>query len=118
MSGLEVAGVVLGAIPLLISGLEHYAEGASTIKRMFRAPAEFCSLSLRLRVEHDIFKNTIELLVGDLVDDVSLQSLLENVGGDSWSESAIDTALRKKFCRSYRVYIETAQDMNKTLLTF
>lgn len=29
MSGLEVAGVVLGAIPLVISGLEHYGQGVS-----------------------------------------------------------------------------------------
>lgn len=27
MSGLEVAGVVLGAIPLVISALEHYGDG-------------------------------------------------------------------------------------------
>jgi hypothetical protein len=27
MSGLEVAGVVLGAIPLVISALEHYGHG-------------------------------------------------------------------------------------------
>ena len=27
MTGFEVAGLVLGAIPLLISGLEHYSEG-------------------------------------------------------------------------------------------
>jgi hypothetical protein len=27
MSGFEVVGVVLGAIPLVISALEHYSEG-------------------------------------------------------------------------------------------
>lgn len=27
MSGFEVAGVVLGAIPLVISALEHYGDG-------------------------------------------------------------------------------------------
>jgi hypothetical protein len=30
MSGFEIAGVVLGSIPLIISALEHYAEGVST----------------------------------------------------------------------------------------
>lgn len=29
MSGFEVAGLVLGTVPLLINGLEHYAEGVS-----------------------------------------------------------------------------------------
>lgn len=27
MSGFEVAGIVLGAIPLVISALEHYSDG-------------------------------------------------------------------------------------------
>jgi hypothetical protein len=29
MSGLEITGVVLGAIPLVISALEHYSNGVS-----------------------------------------------------------------------------------------
>jgi hypothetical protein len=32
MSGLEVVGVVLGSIPLIISALEHYADGVRNIK--------------------------------------------------------------------------------------
>ena len=32
ISGFEVVGVVLGAIPLVVSGLEHYADGVATIK--------------------------------------------------------------------------------------
>lgn len=116
MSGLEVAGVVLGAIPLLIAGLEHYAEGASTVKRIFHAPREFRSLGRRLRVEHDIFRNALELLLTDCVDDTSIQDLLDDVGGSRWSEPEIDAALRSKLQNSYPVYLETVQDMNKTLL--
>ena len=29
MSGFEIAGVVLGSIPLVVSALEHYTEGVS-----------------------------------------------------------------------------------------
>lgn len=29
MAGLEIAGVVLGSIPLIISALEHYSDGVS-----------------------------------------------------------------------------------------
>ena len=31
MSGFEVAGIVLGSIPLVISALEHYAEGVRNL---------------------------------------------------------------------------------------
>lgn len=118
MSGLEVAGVVLGAIPLLISGLEHYAEGASTVKRMFRAPAELRSLGRRLQVEHEIFRNCQELLLNDCLDDVLLQDLLQNANSSAWSDPAVEAALRRKLQRSYQGYMETVEDMNKTLTAF
>jgi hypothetical protein len=32
MSGLEVAGVVLGALPLVFETLEHYSKGANLVR--------------------------------------------------------------------------------------
>jgi hypothetical protein len=31
MSGFEIAGIVLGSIPLIVVALEHYAEGVRSI---------------------------------------------------------------------------------------
>lgn len=118
MSGLEVAGVVLGGISLLISGLEHYAEGAQTIKIMFRARSVFKGLSRSLEVERQIFYNTIELLLKDCVDDDALQDLLENVGGPAWSEPAVEDALQRRLAKSYRVYFETVEEMNRVVAQF
>jgi hypothetical protein len=88
MSGAEIAGFVLGSIPLVISGLEHYAEGVSTIKIMFNAPSEFKSMSRRLTVEHRILRNTVELLLHDCIDDDELLANLMADNGDSdlWSD--------------------------------
>jgi hypothetical protein len=33
MSGIEVAGLVLGAIPLILAGLQFYGEGINVTKR-------------------------------------------------------------------------------------
>ena len=118
MSGVEIVGLVLGSIPLVISGLEHYAEGVATIKVMFRYPSEFKSLSRRLRVEQDIFRNIIELLLHDCVGDSLLTELLENVGGKSWSDPDVEKALQQKLQASYGVYIETVESLNKTLAEF
>jgi hypothetical protein len=35
MAGLEIAGVVLGAIPLIVSALEHYGNGVSRSNPVF-----------------------------------------------------------------------------------
>lgn len=118
MSGIEIAGLVLGSIPLVISGLEHYAEGVSTIKVMFNYPSEFKSLGRRLRVEQGIFRNIIELLLHDCVGDRLLTELLENIGGKSWSDPDVEKALRRKLQASYALYLEAVESLNKTLIEF
>lgn len=115
MSGIEAAGIVLGAIPLLISGLQHYGRGASTIKDIFGARAECRSLARKLAVEKDILQNTVELLLGDSVDDALLEDLWTNIGGSSWSAPTIDAALRKRLARSRQRFLETLDAMNRTL---
>ena len=120
MSGAEIAGFVLAAIPLVISGLEHYAEGVSTIKIMFNAPAEFKSMSRRLIVEHRILRNTVELLLHDCIDD---EQLLANLMADSsdpdvWSDPTVEKALRKKLQSSFSVYLDTMSSLETTLADF
>ena len=120
MSGAEVAGLVLGSIPLVISGLEHYAEGVSTIKIMFNAPSEFKAMGRRLKVEHKIYRNTLELLLHDCIDDDQLLTDLMSDSGDSarWSDPIVEKALRKKLQSSYSVYLETMSSLETTLADF
>lgn len=120
MSGIEVAGLVLGALPLIVSGLEYYAEGVSTLKVMFNAPSEFKSLSRRLRVEQKIFKNSIELLLHDCIENNQLLSDLmsDNADSDLWSDPEVENALRQKLQSSYTVYLETMSSLETTLLQF
>nr|KMM63837.1 hypothetical protein CPAG_00191 [Coccidioides posadasii RMSCC 3488] len=44
MSGIEVAGLVLGAIPILVSALEAFIKGVSTIKKWMRYKTELKNL--------------------------------------------------------------------------
>ncbi|KAK3714700.1 hypothetical protein LTR37_007680 [Vermiconidia calcicola] len=118
MSGIEVAGLVFGTIPLLISGLEHYAEGLATIKVMFNYPSEFRTLIRRLGIEKDIFENNMESLLGDCVESDVLTELLQQPDGSSWSIPDVDEALRRKLGRSYKVYLETVQGMDESLSMF
>jgi hypothetical protein len=118
MSGIEVAGIVLGAIPLVISGLEHYSEGARTIKSMWDYPKQFATLSRRLRVEQETFLNTMELILTSCVGSKTLQQLLTEPGGISWEESDVEQELRRILQGSYSVFMDTVISMNQALTTF
>ena len=58
MSGLEVAGVILGGLPLVISALEHYTHGVNTAKRYWRFKSELRSLILEINTERSIFTSS------------------------------------------------------------
>jgi len=147
MSGIEIVGLVLGAIPLVISGkstrglvavnleafttfahgakananstgLEHYGEGVKTIKSMFNYPQEFATLSRRLRIENGIFKNAIELLLHDAVDDTTALLLLEQPAGKRWHDPNVKNGLQEKMQSSYIVFMETIESMNRTITEF
>ena len=89
---------------------------------MLRYKVEFASLSRRLRVEEGIYRNAIELLIHDCVDDETLSKLVDNRQSEIWSNAAIarelHDGLRRKLRNSYGVFLETVISMHKTLKDF
>lgn len=85
---------------------------------MWNYPQEFATLSRRLRAESDIFRNALELLLDDCVDNDTLTELLNNAGGELWAEPKIADELRRKLARSYKLFIETINSMSRALDRF
>ncbi|OTA01363.1 hypothetical protein A9Z42_0016860 [Trichoderma parareesei] len=63
MSGFEVAGVVLGVIPLAISALEHYKAGKGTVATFMKFHGQLDTLIYRLKLQRTFFYlHILELL--------------------------------------------------------
>ncbi|KAH6641213.1 hypothetical protein F5144DRAFT_506286 [Chaetomium tenue] len=70
MSGFEIAGVVLGAIPLVISALENYRSGKGAARAFLKWRGDLNILISRLKRQHMLFSfDTRKLLVVANVDD-------------------------------------------------
>jgi hypothetical protein len=115
MSGLEVAGVVLGALPLVISALEHYAEGIHTAKRYWRYKLELKSLILSINTERGIFLNTLEQLLGGIVRIEHMTDFLSNPGGEAWKDADVHLQLQQRLRNAHRVYLGNVDGMNASL---
>jgi hypothetical protein len=63
MSGVEVAGLVLGALPLVIAALEEYKRGLKPLRRLFGAKLELESLMRRLRNERFLFRTNLRIII-------------------------------------------------------
>jgi hypothetical protein len=115
MSGLEVAGIVLGALPLVISALEHYANGIQTAKRYWRYKSELRSLILQIDTERGIFINTLEQLLGGIVRIEHMAGFLSNPGGDEWKNADVDSKLKDRLRGVYEIYVGNVQGMERSL---
>ena len=123
MSGIEVVGLILGVIPLLISGLEHYQDGVRTIQKWRSSDYLVKDLSNLLHAERDIYLNTCEELLVNVVPSHRMQVLL-NTDDDrasraaqrqAWKSPELANELKKALGRSYNSYLNTACDMQKVL---
>ena len=90
MSGLEVASIVIGTLPLVISALEHYAKGVNTAKRYWRFKTELRSLILQISTERGIFVNTLEQLLTGIVRTEHMAELISDSQSDTWRTSDVD----------------------------
>lgn len=115
MSGFEVAGVVLGSLPLIISAMEHYAEGIAAAKRFWKYKSEMRSLIMHIKTEKTIFTNTLEQLLTGIVRIEHMDELLANPGGKKWHDSEVDKVLKERLRSSYPAYFENVRGMDMAL---
>jgi hypothetical protein len=120
MSGLEVVGVVLGAIPLVISALEHYAKVLATVKVVWRAAQEFRTMARKLEAEYLIFRNALKNLLNDCtgIAPGTSESLLAAVGGSEWNHPNVEAALAKRLGDSMKSYREHVLSISAALKAF
>jgi hypothetical protein len=69
MSGIEVAGLVLGAFPIAIWGLEHYCDVARRMGFWYEIRSNYQRTSNELKFHYLSFERNLEQLLYPLVAD-------------------------------------------------
>ena len=80
-TGIEAAGLVLGAIPLVLAGLQFYAEGISVTKRYWRYKRGVNEILNELKVETAMCINSINILLFGIVTPKEMVRFLNNLRG-------------------------------------
>ena len=106
MSGIEVAGLVLGAFPLVIAGVQFYINGCDTVKRWRKWESVLAHLARNVKAEHRIFRNICKRLELEIIHDGQRQREV--------TEAQID-ALEERLGDSYDDFVAVARDLAKTL---
>jgi hypothetical protein len=115
-SGIEVAGLVLGAFPIVVSALEHYREGFETLQDWWRFRTEYLGFVHAVGVQSVLFSENLEVLLAQIIaSDAEMDSLLQDPGGDPWCDPTLEERMQRRLPKSYEYYRCTVDDINEVM---
>lgn len=116
VTGVETAGLVLAAFPLIVSAIQQYREGLELLKDWWRYRTKFLEFSGNISTQRLIFEENVEILLSPIVtSDVEMAALLKDPGGPEWAKPDLTKRLERRLPKSYDSYMRTIQDLNRIL---
>lgn len=113
MSGLEIAGVLLGAFPVVISSLKHWREIAKVGGFFWRIRQEYTKCRSDVRFHEICYKQYLrELLLPIVADMDEVSRLMVDPGGARWKDESLRERLEGRLQDSYDLCMQTIHDMN------
>ncbi|KAL6922340.1 hypothetical protein FSST1_006366 [Fusarium sambucinum] len=112
MSGFEVAGIVLGSLPLVVTALEAYCK---FMREWGKTPSELRSLNRQLKTERAKYYNVCALLISDVVPQQDIEPMLLSPFGPLWRVSETNDKIRQRLWDAYNPFEETIVEIQEAL---
>jgi hypothetical protein len=114
MSGLEIAGVILGSFPLIISSIENWNNMARIAGYYKNFHKEYKKCKNDARYHQLMYTNTLqELLLPTILAKTEMEDLINNPGGENWkTDQALQAKLKDRLHGSYDLYEDLIMRMN------
>jgi hypothetical protein len=118
-TGVEVAGFILAAIPLVISAIEHYRDGLDPLIEYSHYDRTLKGLRTRLRIQHNLFEGTLtRLLISDLSPSEA-QSILAAIDApyqtSLWRNPEIERQLQRRLGKQYETFMDVVCEMDAVM---
>ncbi|KAG9254621.1 uncharacterized protein F5Z01DRAFT_82734 [Emericellopsis atlantica] len=98
MSGLEVAGLVLGAIPLLLMTARGINDELGRMHDWWDFEATFDNLLFVIEAQKSLYRQNLRLLVEPLsLPEAEIEALLEGTSLEVWNQANVQSSLRARF---------------------
>jgi hypothetical protein len=116
MSGIEIAGLVLGGFPLLVSAAEHYKEGWEPLVKWKRFRTEFLHFIDAIDIEKHLFDQMLErFLISADITQAELQLFLTDPNYEGWQRKELAAALEMRLGHSYGAFMSSIRTMNQLM---
>lgn len=119
MSGVEIVGFVLAALPLAISAIEHYQDGLDPLRDYLRYDSTLKSLRTRLRIQQDLFEGTLKCLLLEELSPLQARALFpdagQHVNRTQWNTPEIDQKLQNRLGGKYENFMDVVREMEMAM---
>ena len=110
MSGIEVAGLAFGVLPILIEVVKSYKDIAKRARTLRHYSKEIKSISEQLSVHNGIFLNEVRLLLRAVEAEEDVESMLSDAADLRWTSRNLNEKLRTVLQDSFEVCCDIIED--------
>src|SRR5579859_7867061 len=100
MTGVEIAGLVLGALPIVISAVESYRKGLNPLLDYFHYNSTLRTLCTRLEIQHVLYEDHLKRLLLSESSPAEIQALFHDPDEPSrialWGSKEVEQKLHNK----------------------
>ena len=101
MSGIEVAGLVLGSFPILLNCLDYYRKGFEPLEEWWNFRKHFVEFIEDIQHQMMLYSKSIEILLDLIITDPSsLNALVQNATDPRWSNGELTKILEQRLAAS------------------
>lgn len=116
MSGIEAAGLILGALPLVIAAVDRYRKSAEVLGNFWKFKRSYQKCMRELEYLQLAFSaNLQELLLPLICDDGQIMSLMSDPGGPAWQGQELEEKLQGRLSTAYELYIHSMEDIKEVV---
>ncbi|KXH63909.1 hypothetical protein CSAL01_02185 [Colletotrichum salicis] len=107
----EIAGLVLAAVPLVISALEHYEDTVEPAKAFFQWKGQLSQMIRKFYMEHTLFEMNLELLLRRTVTNDDLLEMVADPQDELWKSKELVADLKRDLGKAYNPSMDTVTEM-------
>lgn len=117
VTGVETAGFVLAAFPVVVEGLVIYINGIQKIKQLRRCHDVLELLKSRLSSQSAFFRQSIEKLfaIANVFDPEDIDKIFNDFDDSLWRDDERNKALKDFLGSSYQSYIQTITTLHQSI---
>ncbi|KZM18912.1 hypothetical protein ST47_g9943 [Ascochyta rabiei] len=110
MSGIEVASLVIGVLPILVEAVKSYTtiyQGFQTFRHYSK---EVRTFSVQLKTQKGIFSNEIRLLLRLVEDAKIVNEMIEDASDSRWASKQLNDRLCEILQHDFELYKDTIEE--------